>query len=440
MKPHKTKPKTSKVAILGAGICGLALAYYLQKRFGKSLDITIFEAKERVGGWLKTNSVEGAIFECGPRTLRETSCELFQLIQELGLEEEIEVTSTDAKMRYIVHHGKLEPLPYSLASLFGTTLGRRLLMALFKEPFSSKCQGDDESVQSFFSRRIGKRAASIFVDALSAGIYAASPKSLSMRSCFSTFWEKEQQHGSLVKAALFSKKSHPIRSFTFKEGIESLPKRLQKALQVNILLNQRVSLIQEKGGKVLVDDQEFDHLFSTISPGQFSKMLPEAHFMKPLLEIPATSVVTVSVAYKRALDIPPAFGFLCPEHEDSLLLGIVFDSSLFPQQNGPYATRLSLMFGGTRCPELVAYSDEVVFTLCQERLQKYLGISQIPDYQNIMRAPNAICRYPVGHWRTVEQLQKSNGPITLLGSGLYGVSVGDSVTSAYKTANSFASK
>lgn len=431
---------TKRIAILGAGICGLALAHFLQKRFGTEVDITIFEAKDRIGGWLHSLTHEGAIFECGPRSLRETSNELVLLLNDVGLDREILYASSDAKKRYIVSNGQLEALPNSLAKLFCSKLGRKALLALLREPFGSRATSDDESVASFFCRRIGKGATDTFVSALCAGIYAASPEELSMRSCFGGLWDKEQNYGSIVKAALFSKSAPKIRSFSFRDGIESLPKRLKGSLQARIFLNKQVHKVHEKGHKVVVEADtlyEFDHLFSTITPGVFAKMLPDTDARKALLSIPTTSLVTVSIAFKEALGIPPGFGFLCPENEDSILLGMVFDSSIFPEQNGSFKTRASVMMGGTRCPDMISFSDEVVLAYVKEYLQKYLNVTKTPDYHIIMRAASAISRYPVGHHRTVTELSEQKGPITLLGSGLHGVSVGESVTSAYNAAQQF---
>lgn len=428
---------TKKIAILGAGICGLALAHFLQKRFGQEVDCTIFEAKERVGGWLHTTSHNGALFECGPRSLRETSCELGLLIRDIGLDKEVVFASSDAKKRYIVVDGRLEALPDGLARLFCSKIGRKALLALIREPFGARSTSDDESVASFFYRRIGKNATDTFVSALCAGIYASCPEELSMRSCFGTLWDKEQQYGSLIKAGLFSKSAPKIDSFSFRDGIGVLPTTLAKDLQATLLLNKQVQSVAECGNKVVVEADgfyEFDHLYSTITPSTFAKMLPNDDPYKPLLAIPTTSLVTVSVAFKEELEIPAGFGFLCPRAEDALLLGIVFDSRLFPGQNGGYKTRLSIMLGGTRCPDMVSYSDDVVLAYVKECLQKYLQVSETPDHHIIMRAHGAISRYPVGHHRTVSVLQKEQRRITLLGSGLYGVSVGDSVTSAYNIA------
>jgi len=54
-------------------VTGLASAYYLTKELPKA-KITVYEASDRIGGWLSSKRVpvkDGTIlFEAGPRTLR----------------------------------------------------------------------------------------------------------------------------------------------------------------------------------------------------------------------------------------------------------------------------------------------------------------------------------------------------------------------------------
>lgn len=65
--------RAREIAIIGGGISGLATAFNLVKDipFAK---ITIFEEKERLGGWAESEKVEvddgKVLFEWGPRTLR----------------------------------------------------------------------------------------------------------------------------------------------------------------------------------------------------------------------------------------------------------------------------------------------------------------------------------------------------------------------------------
>src|SRR5690349_18000100 len=72
LKEHggKVTNTKQKIAILGAGISGLSLAWFLNKKAPGAFDISIFDSKNRVGGWLHTIEQNGQLFECGPRSLR----------------------------------------------------------------------------------------------------------------------------------------------------------------------------------------------------------------------------------------------------------------------------------------------------------------------------------------------------------------------------------
>lgn len=61
------------IAVLGGGITGLASAYFLTQEFPNA-KITLFEAKETLGGWVKSTKIDvghgEVMFESGPRSLR----------------------------------------------------------------------------------------------------------------------------------------------------------------------------------------------------------------------------------------------------------------------------------------------------------------------------------------------------------------------------------
>lgn len=65
--------EVEEVAVIGGGITGLASAFYISKMF-KNVPITLYEAGSRLGGWLRSTSVDvgngNVVFEQGPRTLR----------------------------------------------------------------------------------------------------------------------------------------------------------------------------------------------------------------------------------------------------------------------------------------------------------------------------------------------------------------------------------
>jgi hypothetical protein len=54
------------VAVVGAGVSGLAAAYRLRKR---GVQVTVFEAADRAGGKIRTNSEGGFIWDEGANTM-----------------------------------------------------------------------------------------------------------------------------------------------------------------------------------------------------------------------------------------------------------------------------------------------------------------------------------------------------------------------------------
>jgi oxygen-dependent protoporphyrinogen oxidase len=64
------------VAVLGGGITGLAAAHYITREHPQAR-VTLYEASDRVGGWVSSKRVDVSdgtvLFEGGPRTLRPNS-------------------------------------------------------------------------------------------------------------------------------------------------------------------------------------------------------------------------------------------------------------------------------------------------------------------------------------------------------------------------------
>lgn len=76
-RDYSAEPTASHdVAVLGGGITGLACAYYLTREL-PTAKVTLYEAKDHIGGWLQSKRVPvkggSVLFESGPRTLRPQS-------------------------------------------------------------------------------------------------------------------------------------------------------------------------------------------------------------------------------------------------------------------------------------------------------------------------------------------------------------------------------
>ena len=297
------------------------------------------EAQDRVGGWIKTNYTDGDPFECGPRSFRvsKKSASLLQMVHELGLDNDVTVSDPAAKRKYLARNGILVESPRSLMSLMATPLGRKAIKGLLHDLVAPRCQEADETVASFFCRRFGQDIVDTFIDPFMAGIYAAGPELISIRSAFAGLHNLEKKYRSVVLGAIIEKVrsprwKHPLKGSvaTFRNGMETLPQTLLKALSATVHLNTKATSLRfENGGAVVGTSQGanyFDYVVSTVHPG----------WIGDGFDVPAppmASVAAVSFGYKKKLLAQPGFGFLCSRDQEHELLGCIFDSCVFPEQS-----------------------------------------------------------------------------------------------------------
>ncbi len=72
-----------KIAIVGAGISGLATAFYIQ-RANKDVKITIFESDDRVGGKMKTHNINNFLIETGSNGFLSNKPDTLELVEQSG--------------------------------------------------------------------------------------------------------------------------------------------------------------------------------------------------------------------------------------------------------------------------------------------------------------------------------------------------------------------
>lgn len=393
-----------KIAILGAGITGLSLAWFLKKQ---GVSVTLFEKESRPGGWVRTANHQDNIFEWGPRSLRAHDAEAtLSLIEELGLSEDILYSSPESKTRYILRNGKLEKLGFTL----------KLIPGIVRDLISTRSDMPDESVHEFFARRFSTYIADQYVDPLIKGIYGGDSKQVSIRACFPKLWEMEQNSRSLIIAGMFQK-STSKKILTLKNGMESLVTALADRLKIEIVLNTEVLEIKEL---------PFDHVISTLPAYRLASILPKSTLAELLNAIPFATLGVVHLGYRDAVNPYQGFGYLVPSQEKEAVLGTVFDSSAFPQQNQALKTRLTVMIGGS-------HSDPELKSLAIKAAKQHLGITALPDVIESFTAKRAIPQYPVGFPQILDQIQEAKKEfphLSLLGTSFSGVSINQCIASA----------
>ncbi|XP_026904197.1 protoporphyrinogen oxidase isoform X4 [Acinonyx jubatus] len=416
------------VVVLGGGISGLAASYHLS-RAPCPPKVVLVEASERLGGWIRSvRGPGGAIFELGPRGIRPAGALgartllLFLLflrmcgeqVSELGLDSEVLPVRGDhpaAKNRFLYVGGALHALPSGLRGLFRPSppFSKPLFWAGLRELTAPRGKDPDETVHSFAQRRLGPEVASLAMDSLCRGVFAGNSRELSVRSCFPSLFQAEQTHRSVLLGLLLGAGQSPQpdsalisqaraerwSQWSLRGGLETLPQALNTHLTsrgVRILRGQPVcglSLQADRRWKVSLGDSSLDadHVISAVPASVLGKLLPAeaAPLARALSAITAVSVAVVNLQYRGARLPVQGFGHLVPSSEDPGVLGIVYDSVAFPEQDGsPPGLRVTVMLGGSWLQTLVArgavLSPELLQQQAQEAAATQLGLKEPPSH------------------------------------------------------------
>ncbi len=443
-----TQTSNNKVVILGAGITGLSLAWHLQKHASEKLDITLLEASSRVGGMVHTDFSSKAIYEVGPHTLRlahpfQETC--MRLIEEVGLKDEILYANATVKKRYIGYGGHLFPFPMHPFKLMSFKNLRQIVLPLLKDRSKSLKNSKDPSIYEFFTSRYNSYITDYFVDPMVAGIFGGDLKKLSLKSCFPLIDQLKEKDSPLLLELIKHKKKYPAQMISFKRGIASLTERIAERLNAKILLNAPVQALRwsPKPTAILKGMAiACDHIFSCL-PATPLYLLLKDEFLQHANILPEINWVgfkVVHLGFKERLKIPKGFGFLTPSWKNEKIAGVIFDSSIFPEQNTlEHATRLTVLIHERSL--LYSLSDEKAIQGTLKELEKYLKCDLHPSFQKSHTIPRAIPQYEMGHTEKLklfrEELMEKLPHFSFTGSSFYGTSIPSCIQQGLDEANRY---
>ncbi len=438
--------------VVGAGICGLACAYWLRRR-GRS--VVIAERAPRAGGVIESTHASGFLVEAGPNSTLETNPAFGNLFSSVGVADARIVASRDARKRFILRGGKLHALPMSPLALIKTTLfSPSAKVRLLAEPFVRRGTSDDEGVWSFFNRRFGKEIADYAVDPFVSGVYAGDASRLGVRSAFPSLSAFESNSGSVLRGAIGSARGGRRGAMvSFGDGMETLTSALVRSLGDALRL-QRECVRLERGDaknswRVIMRNDDEDEVVECdtvvlAAPADTARRLIEPldrDGAAELSSIEYAPVATVFLGYDRNMVDHPldGFGFLVPSREHRDILGVIFSSTLFDRRSPSGSVALTAFAGGAMRPELVHLDDDDLTALVTAELDRIVGTRGKPDFVKIRRWKRAIPQYNSGHHAVVERLHELETHLP----GLYfcanytgGISVADCARTATTVADS----
>jgi oxygen-dependent protoporphyrinogen oxidase len=452
------KTTEKDVVIIGAGLTGLSLAFYLKKA-GKN--VLLIEKNNRTGGVIHTNTENGFTYETGPSTGVIGTLEIAELFEDLKGYCELETANQQAKKRYIWKKMKWEALPsgHDFGAITTPLFTLKDKFRILGEPFRKVGQFPDESIAALVRRRLGRSFLDYAVDPFISGVYAGDPEKLVTRFALPKLYQLEQNYGSFVRGAIKKHKEpkEPYARkitrevFSVKGGFNNFITALNLAVgNENILLdckntkiknhtNGFVTTYTDKSGKEI--EVLSKYAVTTVGGYDLPGLLPflDKVTIKPLSQTTYASVVQVAAGYNNWTGIKlDAFGGLVPSIEKRKILGVLFPSAIFTNRAPVNGALLSVFLGGINKPEMYQKSDSEIKQLVYDELRLTMHIETEPDLLRIHRYQYAIAQYD---FKTGERLMaidhiQNHFPGLFLGGSIRdGIGMADRVKQAKMIAN-----
>jgi oxygen-dependent protoporphyrinogen oxidase len=436
------------ITIIGAGIAGLAAAWYLQQA---GIEYTLLEASARFGGLIHTIHENDYTIEFGPDTFITRKPWAMTLVKELGIEDEVIAINDTPERIYVLSNGKLTPLPDGLGLLVPTNIPAFLdspllswggkIRALMDYVIPAREGDDDESLADFVIRRMGEEVLDKLADPLLAGVYNAEMDKQSILATFPQYRALEKKHGSLIRGMMETQEKAPPSSepalVSFKQGMGQLIDTLVEKLTGNLRLNTEVESI-ESGYKLQLSDGkmlETDGIIVATPANSASQLLadiaPDA--AKGLAQIRYAGIGSMSLAFSKSDVRHPldAYGVVIPSSAGRNIDGMQWNSSKWPHRAPEDKALIRVFFGGPHTRTMLNKNEYELLAIVREELRAILGITAKPEFYSLGKWENAYPQYDVGHIERVNAIEEALPEgIAIAGNAYHGVGIPDTVKTA----------
>jgi oxygen-dependent protoporphyrinogen oxidase len=426
------------IAIVGAGIAGLAAAFFLRD---EPAQVIVLDGAARPGGKLAVAEVAGCPVDVGAEALLTRRPEGTGLIEAAGLGGELVPAGTTAAR--IWSRGEMRPLParqfmgvpadaagLAQAGLLSTA---GLARARQEPDLPSTHRDGDVPVASYVAARFGQEVVDRLVDPLLGGVYAGRSEELSFEATLPALADESRRHATLTAAvaALLppaasdgaaSAPRPPVFS-SLAGGLGTLPAALATASGAQLRTGAMVRELAatDRGWRLTIGSAhapqwlDADAVILALPGRPASRLLagvPGAAAASAALgEISYASMAIVTLAYPVAAfpRLPDTSGYLVPAVDGHPVKAVTFSSVKWPQLRQRAAdlifVRCSL---GRIGEEQVLQRDDAELTaLAAADLAAATGVRGAPTASLVTRWGGALPQYTVGHLDRVARIQAS---------------------------------
>ncbi len=459
--------RSPRIAIVGAGLAGLATAVKLRLA-APGVQLTLFEANDRVGGVIHSERVDGYLIDHGADMFATEPSGVIELCRQIGIDDRLIEPKSSGRGARIVRRGRLVPVPEgfivmratrSIPMLTTPLLSPAGKLRFLAERWIQPAGGEDESIGNFVRRRMGQQVLDRIVAPLAAGIYTGDVDRLSMQATMGPVAEMERRYGSLAKANAASGASNERQSAgarydrfrSFHGGMIELIQGLANQIPPGaIRLNSPVRSIEHENQRFRIrceseidqlESHSFDHLVLTTPAAVTAPLIrdiaPVAAQELQAIESTSTAIVVLGL---RACDIRhdiSTFGFVVPPTENRKILAGSFASHKFEGRAADGHVLIRCFIGGALQSELLNRSDDELVQIVIDELTQLIGLSGSPQVARVVRWNNAMPQYHVGHLKRVDRIEQDIAKIpglALVSNALRGVGIAAVVRAAGQVA------
>lgn len=415
---------TPHVVVVGAGIAGLAAAFFLRD---EQVRVTVLEGSPRLGGKLAASEVGGVMVDEGAEALLARRPEGTGLVAAAGLEGQVVPAGTTSSA--IWTGGALRPLPRrqfmgvpaDVNELASTGVVSRDAVERARHDRPAE-HDDDVSVSQYVGGRIGMEVVDRLVDPLLGGVYAGRCEELSFEATLGPLAVAAKKHQTLTEAVaslLPPPAPSPRPVFvTMTSGLGSLPAVLGKASGADIRTGVMVrELIRTPEGWRLTagsaanpETIDADAVIVAVPARPASRLLAgvAAQAATDLGAIPYASMAIITLAYpRRAADaLGGRSGYLVPAVDGRAVKAVTFSTTKWPHLAGEHAiARCSVGRAGEEA--LLQRDDRDLVRLAVTELAEATGIAGAPVETRVTRWGGALPQYTVGHLDRVARIRSS---------------------------------